>query len=376
MKKKLKIAMFFSSDPSAAGGVQEHIYNLSKILDRFGHKIDIYGPEKNILQYLNYNSISKSIKVPIPNGSWSNITVEKENNDQLIDKINQKNYDIIHIHEPYIPFVGWEIMKKTRSKKVATFHSAWEKHSIISFINPFITLFQDTFSTNFSGAIFVSKIVKERWDELCGKAVKQRIIHNGVDKMFYPIKKQITNDLKILFLGRLVEKKGPKFLLKAFYKIIKKFPKLKLIFVGKGEYKKSLENYIKDRNLEGNVIFEGEIIGRKRVKYYQQADIFCAPYSDEAFGITVLEAMATGTPIVGFKNSAFKEIFKNYPYPELLVKSRDVDKLARALEKIIKDKNMRQKTSSWLLKEGKKYRWEKIAKETEEFYYKVLNKNE
>ena len=106
-------------------------------------------------------------------------------------------------------------MKKTQSKKVATFHSAWEKHSIISFINPFITLFQDTFSTNFSGAIFVSKIAKKHWQKLCGKKVKQKIIHNGVDKIFYPIKKQTTSDLKLLFLGRLVDKKGPKYLLKA-----------------------------------------------------------------------------------------------------------------------------------------------------------------
>ena len=83
--------------------------------------------------------------------------------------------------------------------------------------------------------------------------------------------------------------------------------------------------------------------------------------------------MATGTPIVGFNNSAFKEILKNYPYPDLLVKSRDVDKLALALEKIIKNNNMREKLSLWLIKESKKYSWKKIAKETEEFYYKILN---
>ena len=287
MKKKLKIAMIFSSDPSAAGGVQEHIYNLSKTLNSFGHKVDVYGPEKNIHQYLNYHVISKSIKIPIPNGGWSNITIEKENNEQLINKVNKKNYDIIHIHEPYIPFVSWEIMKKVYSKKVATFHSAWEKNSIINFVNPFIALFKDTFSTNFSGAIFVSKIVKKRWQELTGKKVGQKIIHNGVDEMFYPIKKQTTSDFKILFLGRLVEKKGPRYLLKAFNKVIKKFPKIKLIFVGKGPMKRSLENYVKNRNLESNVTFEGEVIGEKRIKYYQQADVFCAPYSDEAFGITV-----------------------------------------------------------------------------------------
>ena len=84
--------------------------------------------------------------------------------------------------------------------------------------------------------------------------------------------------------------------------------------------------------------------------------------------------MATGTPIVGFKNSAFNEILKGYPYPELLVKSHDIDKLAGALEKIIKDNNMRQKTYSWLIKESKKYGWEKIAKETEDFYYTIIDK--
>ena len=249
MKKRLKIAMIFSCDPSQAGGVQEHVRLLSNNLHNLGHQIDIYGPEKNIYQFINYYSIAKSIKVPVPNGSWSNITIEKQDIKKLINKFNKKKYDIINFHDPYVPFVAWEIMKKTQSKKVATFHSAWEKHSIISFINPFITLFQDTFSTNFSGAIFVSKIAKKHWQKLCGKEVKQKIIHNGVDKIFYPIKKQTSSNLKLLFLGRLVDKKGPKYLLKAFNKVIKKFPKLKLIFVGKGEIKKSLESYVKDRKL-------------------------------------------------------------------------------------------------------------------------------
>lgn len=374
MKKRLKVAMVFSCDPSEAGGVQEHVRSLSNNLHNLGHQIDIYGPEKNIHRFMNYYPIAKSVKVPVPNGSWSNITIEKQDIKELVNRFNKKKYDIIHIHDPYVPFVSWEIIKKTNSKKVATFHSAWEKNSIISFINPFISLFQDTFSINFSGAIFVSKFSKKSWQKLCGKEVKQKIIHNAVDKMFFPVEKKITSDINLLFLGRLVEKKGPKHLLKSFYKIVKKFPKIKLIFVGNGPIKKSLEKYVKEKNLGNNVTFAGQIIGHKRIKYYQQADIFCAPYSDEAFGLTVLEAMATGIPIVGFNNSAFKEILKDYPNPELLVKSRNVDKLAGALEKIIKNKDMRQKISFWLLKESKKYSWENIARETEEFYYRVLKK--
>lgn len=374
MSKRLKIAMIFSYDPSQAGGVQEHVRLLSNSLHDLGHQVDVYGPENNIHKFINYNAIAKSITVPVPNGSWANITVEKNDIKKTINKLNKNKYDIIHIHDPYVPFIAWEIMKKTESKKVATFHSAWEKNSIINFISPFITLFQDTFSTNFSGAIFVSKIVEKRWQELTGKKVKQKIIHNGVDNAFFPIKKKETSEINLLFLGRLVEKKGPKYLLKAFYKIMKKFPQVKLTFVGKGPMKKSLVNYVKGKKMKNRVVFAGEIIGQKRVKFYQQADIFCAPYSDEAFGLTILEAMSAGIPIVGFKNSAFKEILKDYPYPEFLVKSRDAEKLARALEKLIEDKNKREKISSWLVSESRKYGWEKIAKKTEEFYYKVLDK--
>lgn len=366
--------MIFSYDPSQAGGVQEHVRLLANSLHDLGHEVDIYGPDNSIYKFINYHPIAKSIRIPVPNGSWANITIEKNDIKKIINKLNKKKYDFIHIHDPYVPFVVWEIIKKTESKKIATFHSGWEKNSIISFINPFIILFQDTFSTNFSGTIFVSKIVKKSWQELTGKKNKQIIIHNAVDKMFVPTNKIESFGVNLLFLGRLVDKKGPKYLLKAFYKIIKKFPKTKLVFVGKGVIQKSLENFVKDKKMGNNVVFAGEIMGQKRVKYYQQADIFCAPYSDEAFGLTILEAMSTGIPIVGFNNSAFKEILNGYPYPDLLVKSKDVDKLAQAIDKLIEDKKKRQEISSWLIEESKKYSWVKVAKETEEFYYQILNK--
>ncbi len=374
MKKKLKIAMFFSSDPSQAGGVQEHVFHLSRQLSKLGHKIDIYGPEKNILPYINYHPISKSVTVPVPNGNWANFTVKKSKIN-LTEMLKEKKYDLVHVHEPYIPFINWELMTESTIPKVATFHTGWDDGSVIGVFNPFISLFRNTFSSNFKGGIFVSKISKKRWRDLFAKKILNEVIHNGIDEIFLPLKNKKTGKIiKLLFLGRIVSRKGLIYLIKAVNNLSKKRKDFHLTIVGEGPLKKKLESYVRLHKLQKFVAFAGEIIGQKRVKYYQQANIFCAPYRDEAFGLTVLEAMATGTPIVGFKNSAFKEILKGYPYPELLVRSKDIDKLAGALEKIIKDKNMRQKTSSWLLKESKKYSWEKIAKETEEFYYKILEK--
>jgi len=322
MLKRLKIAIFFSSDPSQAGGVQEHVFNLSRHLSILGHKVDIYGPEKNILPYINYHPISKSITVPIPNGNWANFTI-KNDGKNLGGLLKEKKYDLIHIQEPYIPFINWEIMNESTIPKVATFHTGWDDDSIISFINPFISLFKNTFSTNFKGGIFVSKIVKKRWQDLFTKNLHKEIIYNGVEEIFLPSdNKKKRKIIELLFLGRIVSRKGLIYLIKTINQISKKRNDFHLTIVGDGLIKKKLESYVKLHNLHKFITFTGEIIGNKRVRYYQNADIFCAPYIDEAFGITVLEASACGLPTVGFNNMAFKEIFKNYPYPKLLVEKK------------------------------------------------------
>ncbi|MBI5127068.1 glycosyltransferase family 4 protein [Candidatus Roizmanbacteria bacterium] len=371
MKKRLKIAMFFSSDPSTAGGVQEHILFLTKELRKRGHKITIFGPEKNVLPYINYRVIAKSVILPVPNGNWGNITLEKK--DKIISKIiKQGGFDLIHIHEPYIPFINWEIIKDVTLPKVATFHTAWDNDSIVNFINPFISLFKEGFSKSFSGVIFVSKIAKKRWQDLCKKNVIKQVIHNAVDRSFFPIKKEKTKIVNLLYVGRIVSRKGLQYLLKAFNKIKKDLPKIKLTILGEGPLRESLKEYVRNNSLGRLVDFKGEIIGKEKIRYYQNADIFCAPYSDESFALTVLEAMACGLPIVGFKNEAFKEILKDYPYKQFLVEPKDTGELAKALKKLIYDEKIRSVISSWSIKESKKYSWEKVAEETEKLYFQIL----
>ena len=147
-----------------------------------------------------------------------------------------------------------------------------------------------------------------------------------------------------------------------------------LTIVGDGLLRNKLESYVESHNLNKFVTFTGEIIGQKRIKYYQESDIFCAPYLDEAFGITVLEAAACGLPTVGFNNMAFKEIFKEYPYPKLLVTLKDTKKLERAILTLMDNKEMQKNISNWAIAESKKYDWEKVTLQTEEFYYNILNR--
>lgn len=373
MKKKLKIAMLFSSDPSQAGGVQEHVFYLTKELKKLGHRVDIFGPENNIIPYLNYHPIAKAVNMPIPNGNWANITVKNDEKHEVSEIIEKGKFDIIHIHEPYIPFINWEVYKNTSVIKVATFHTAWNNDSILNVINPFLTLFKESFSTYFKAAIFVSKIGKKRWQYLCKRNVIKKIIYNAVDNIdFAPKIRKTDKIINLLFVGRLVSRKGPLYLLKAIKKIINTNKNIKLTIVGDGPEKLNAEKYVKNNNLGKYVIFAGEILGKKRVGYYQKSDIFCAPYIDEAFGITVLESLSCGVPVVGFKNESFLEILKGYPYSKLFVDNGNIHELSEALRQLIVNEKKRQEIGEWGIKRVKEFNWTNSAKETEELYYQVL----
>lgn len=373
MKKKLKIAMLFSSDPSQAGGVQEHVYNLSKHLSILGHHIDIYGPEKNIYRHPNYHSISKAVILPVPNGNWANITVKNNEKHEVAEIIENGKFDIIHIHEPYIPFVNWDVYKNTSAIKVATFHTAWNDDSIINLINPFLALFKETFSTYFKAAIFVSKIGKKRWKDLCEKNVSQKVIYNAVDNAtFTPVKRNKDKIINLLFVSRLVNRKGLIYLLKAIKKITVSHSNIKLVVIGDGPEKLKLEKYVRNNNLSKFVDFKGEIFGNARISYFQKSDIFCAPYTDEAFGITILEALSCGVPIVGFRNEAFDEILKGYPNPKLFGPNKNILKLAEALTKLIQNSKKRDEIGKWGIDRVKAFNWVNTAKETEELYTQTL----
>ncbi|UCE06328.1 MAG: glycosyltransferase, partial [bacterium] len=109
-----------------------------------------------------------------------------------------------------------------------------------------------------------------------------------------------NNDPLLLFVGRLVEKKGVAYLIKAFPDIMKKFTKAKLVIIGNGLLAYDLKQLTKNLNLIDSVYFEGDIDNKNLPKYYASADIFIGPSvipesgDLEGQGVVFLEAMASG----------------------------------------------------------------------------------
>ncbi|VVA44533.1 Glycosyl transferase, group 1 family protein [Candidatus Roizmanbacteria bacterium] len=373
MKKKLKIAMFFSSNPEKPDGLLHHIYYISQELTKLGHLVYLFGPNrKSALPFKNYKKITNLVEVPFFKEATIFLTVKsKEYNEPVKTIENQAKFDLIHIHDPYLPLIAWEILKKAKLPIVTTFHTAWDESSRFNIINGFIPLFQDYFK-KVSGSIFVSKIGIKRWGSLLPAKVKKIVINNGVhSNLFYPLENK-NKKITLLFVARIVPRKGLMILLKTLRELIKDIPNIKLIVLGDGPHLITCKKYVKNNQLENFVEFKGYITGKNKIKYYQNSDIFCAPYRNENFAITILEAMSCGIPIVGFDSNGVKEILSGYPDSDLIVSHKNTKLFREAIKSLVLDDSKRKRIRKWLLTKREKYSWEKIAKETEEFYYKVL----
>lgn len=365
---RLRIAMVTSSDSSQIGGIQEHVYYVSHTLEKLGHRVTVYGTPKPLLRYPRYRAVGEAYYVPSLSGNTANMHIVFNDAMLALARHINTHFDICHIQTPYVPFLSWGLLANVSIPKIVSFHLAWEDMSPLNVIRPFMPLVQNIFSSRVNGIIYVSKITKKRWQPMCSKAIPSKIIYNGIDHGIYvPAKNVSPQGTRLLFVGRLVQRKGLMYLLKAMRELVPA-TNVRLTIVGEGELRSELEHYVELHGLRDHVRFAGQVVGDQKAKYYQEADIFCAPYEGEAFSIAILEAMSSGLPVVGFQNASFREVFRKYPAPKLLVKSQDTRSLARAIRQLAGDCALRKKLRAWALQESSAYSWESVAKQTEAFY--------
>lgn len=362
--------MFMSSHPAKAGGVQEHILFLSQELRALGHTVTIFGPtpKKNI--YSHYHVMGEKIYLQILGDNEANIhTLFAKDKPEKI--FTHKNFDILHIHEPYMPVAAWSVLEKSSIPVVGTFHTAWDNDSLLKILNIFMPLFKDRFSQLNHSAIFVSNVTKKTWEYLCSPSMLKATIPNAVDiTSFYP-KDGLNKKIELLYVARLVARKGIDKLLEAVLQLVEKKVDFHLTIIGGGYKAGYVKQFIKDHKLKNTVSYLGEIKGTRRLTYFRNADIFCAPYINEAASISILEAVSCGLPVIGFKTPIFTDLLSNYPAQELLTK-KSINHLAKALEETMQNRQYLLKIKRWCIQQRKRFSWRTVALKTEKVYYKTI----
>ena len=279
-----------------------------------------------------------------------------------------KGSDVVHVAETYYGYTHQAIIAKRRRLVRKVISTVWE---VIPFNNEGIRgrkEYKKLAYENIDKFIAVTEKAKQALIKEGVRSEKISVVNMGIDiEKFQPkhIKKD-TKNVNILCVARLVEEKGIVDLLEAFLAIKEKNPNVKLTFIGSGPLKKELIGY---KN-----IFVKSVPYQKINKEYQKADIFCLPSREtktwaEQYGMCLLEAMASGLPIVTTNSGAIPEVVGD---AALISHHSNVKELKTNLENLIYNEDLRRSLSKLARKRAiEKYNRHKIGKQIEKIYEEI-----
>jgi len=341
----MKIALVSPYDFAYPGGVCNHISCLEQHFTRLGHEVKIVAPASKAISALGDRFIPVGSPRPVPvSGSIARITLSPWLSSRIKAVLKREHFDITHLHEPLMPMLCTTVLRLSDTPNIGTFHASGGK-PWYSFGTPIGKLLLKKWVNKLDGKIAVSppamKYVNAHFPG------EYTIIPNGVDTKYFspdvtPIEQFCDGKLNILFLGRMEKRKGLNYLLDAYQQVKQEIPNSRLLVVGPGirlrhKYEKQVM-----RNGLADVVFIGYSSYQDLPRYYKTADIVCSPATGrESFGIILLEAMAVGKPIVASDIEGYASVM-THGTEGLLVPSKNVKELAKALLSLMTDKTLRE----------------------------------
>lgn len=333
------------------GGVNYHVLYLSKELVRLGHKVEIICADEPKSEIDNIFGIKiKRLK------TWFKITNTNICFSLPLEILKSK-FDIIHTHMP----TPWTsdcsiILSKLMGKKsVITIHNDMDKPDFIGklitkiYLNSFFKI-----SLYLVDRIIIvnplwRKSFKSTRNILDNYKNKIVVIPNGVDTtLFRPlpnIKKERNSLLFVSILDKHHKFKGLDYLLTAVKIVKKKIPDIKLRVIGEGELKQYYIDIARDLGIEKNVDFLGKKKQEELPYYYNKASVFILPSTDtEGFGISLLEAIACGIPVISTEMAGITDIIhKNNIGYIVPVRNSHIlsEKITKLLENFKNKKNLK-----------------------------------
>ena len=204
------------------------------------------------------------------------------------------------------------------------------------------------------------------------------IVYPGVDhKVFHPVSQRLYDNPYVLFVSSEHPRKNLVGVLKAF-NLLKKdpgFKDLKLVKVGKpggkeANYRAKTMKIVEGLGLTYEVIFTGIVPESALPAYYSGAAVFVLPSLYEGFGLTPLEAMSCGCPVITSNTSSLPEVVDS---AGITVDPHDTEGLAKAMRQVLTDNKLRDEMIRKGLERAKEFSWEKTAEQTQEVYNEVAN---
>lgn len=290
--------------------------------------------------------------------------------DEIQAILDEHQFDILHFHEPQVPMLSRQLVAKSKTINIATFHAMLPDGVMPRTFGKASGPFTKAIVKDMDALVAVSNPAAKYVRGLTNREVE--IIPNGIDLNKYTEKqlpKAPTKLKRILYIGRLEGRKGVKHLIDAFARMDD--PHVRLLIAGDGPDREKLEFYVNENDID-HVKFLGFISEKKKLRLLHKADIFCSPaIHGESFGIVLLEGMASGVVTVAGNNPGYASVMKGRG--ELsLVNPQDTEEFARRLRLLMYDKELAELWRVWALEYVKQFDYSKVVDQYEKLYKKLL----
>ena len=354
------------------GGVNQHVRYLYENLRLRGHDVRIITSSHGLQRSSQGDviRIGKGFSMPA-NGSVGTITLSPRYLSQVRDVLEREQFDLLHFHEPFVPFLSLILLRLSTSVNVATFHA----YGGFSPAYEFGSKTMGSYADRLHGRIAVSAAARHFIDRFFPGDYK--VIPNGVDIARFaravPIARWQDGTRNILFVGRFESRKGLLDLLKAYRILRKTGCACRLLVVGGGPQEREARRYIMTRRM-GGVEFLGRVSDEERDALFKTADVYVSPATGrESFGIVLLEAMAAGTAIVCSDIHGYKGVVRR-DRDALLVPPRDPKALAAAIGRLVANDELRTAMAASGSERAQEYSWERVTGKVEDYYGFVIRR--
>lgn len=381
-----------------SGGTGAYVYYLSQYLQKLGHNVHVVARHNE-----DSEDIVDGVNVHYRKGKGNAVTRYwrfARSASTKIKELNEKiRLDIIHANLPLVP--SFAIPKESARALVCAVHSTWKGEAVVTKrdnpknLNPnekmmlrfnfMLRSYEKKLMNRSDALIAVSKYTFSELTELYGIDEKKiYVIYNGVDiNKFKPrvnkaeLKREFSLEEKqktVLFVGRLYHRKGLEILLHSIPPVLQKFSDVKFAISGAGfkEKEESLRTLAKKLKIEEQVKFLGYIPDEKLPFLYSASDIFVLPAIYENFPFAILEAQATGLPVISTKVGGIPEFLTDNENG-FLIDPGDPTQLTQKVLTLLQDQQLAiemGRRGRKLIKD--KLSWRLITSQVIALYHKLL----
>lgn len=349
------------------GGVQTHVRELGDRLRARGHVVLALGPVRTDAGRDWVQGVGRPVdltynrsNVPLDPRPWSAAHVRRH--------LRAFAPDVVHLHEPFAPSTALWALLTAKAPLVATFHSGAEPARLYDVAGPALRRLARRISVRIAVSEAAADVARRRLGgdfEVVPNAVDVSRFADASPADFGP-------GTKLLFVGRLDERKGFPVAAEAFARLARDRSRLRLVVAGDGPERHAADRLPED--VRARIAFLGTVPNEDLPAIHAACDVFVAPnIGGESFGIVLVEAMAAGLPVVASEIPGFTEVVHDDVHG-LLVPPNDAVATAAAVARVLDEPLTAARLSEAGRERASAYSWDAVLPRIEAAYGRAADR--